>query len=84
MMKRQTTHFEDGGPATIKLLLAATLFRCSICHRPKAPRSIMLGTRLLQRKLDRPPSRGSVCVECALFLARKWEENNNVMSQMSH
>ena len=68
------TYFENASPATMKLLLAVTLFRCSICHRLKDPRSIMLGTRLLERELDRPPSRGTACVECAGFLIRKWEK----------
>lgn len=68
-----TTHFEIASPATMKLLLAATLFRCSICHRLKAPSNIAQGTRLLELKLDRPLSRGPVCGECAGWLARKWE-----------
>jgi len=72
-----TTYFETSSPATMKLLLAATLFRCSICHRLKAPRNIALGTRLLERKLDRPLSRGPVCAECARFLAGKWEERRD-------
>ncbi len=70
-----TTYFENS-PATIKLLLAATLFRCSVCHRLKDPRNIMLGTRLLERELDRQPSRGTACVECAGFLMRKWGAKN--------
>ena len=70
-----TTYFETASPVTMKLLLAATLWRCSLCHRPKDPRTIALGTRLLERKLDRPPSRGGVCAECARFVVGKWEEN---------
>lgn len=73
-MTQTTTYFETSSPATMKLLLAATLFRCTICHRLKAPRSIALGTRLLERKLDRPLSRGPVCGECAGWLVGKWEE----------
>ena len=71
------TYFENASPATMKILLAATLWRCSVCHRPKDPRTIVLGTRLLERKLDRPPSCGLVCAECAGFLARRWEERTN-------
>jgi len=67
----------EGGPATMKVLLAAILWRCSICHRLKDPRNIALGTRLLQRELDRSPSRGPVCAKCAEFLAGKWEETND-------
>lgn len=72
----QITYFETASPATMKLLLAATLWRCSVCGRLKDSRTIILGTRLLERKLDRPPSRGTACAECAGFLVGKWEENH--------
>jgi len=76
-MTQTSTYFETASPATMKILLAATLWRCSVCHRPKDPRNIASGTRLLQRKLDRPPSRGGVCGECARFMVGEVEGGKN-------
>lgn len=76
-MKEQALAYFEGGPATMKLLLAATLWRCFLCHRLKEPRDIAAGTRLLERRLDRPPSRGGACAGCARFMVGKWEEKDN-------